>query len=233
MGEDASSETRQLRLDGARARSARRDRPGPGAPSRPQFAGPLGVLNTVMTGAPITHVRDDIYLVDVVARAQDEQRVSLVDLARPAGSAAQRPHGAAGPDRDVSISIRNIRWSGGATAFRRSRCRPTSSPARRRRRRCGRSRRRSTSCGPRLPDGLPDRVGGTVEESAKSQASVFAMVPADAVPDAAVPDGAAAQFQPRSPWCSASCRWASSASSALLIAPDGRSALSPFSAFWP
>ena len=34
-------------------------------------------LNTVMTGAPITQVRDDIYLVDVVARAQDEQRVSL------------------------------------------------------------------------------------------------------------------------------------------------------------
>ncbi len=34
-------------------------------------------LNTVMTGAPITQVRDDIYLVDLVARAQDEQRVSL------------------------------------------------------------------------------------------------------------------------------------------------------------
>ena len=34
-------------------------------------------LNTVMTGAPITQVRDDIYLVDIVARAQDEQRVSL------------------------------------------------------------------------------------------------------------------------------------------------------------
>ena len=37
-------------------------------------------LNTVMTGAPITQVRDDIYLVDVVARAQDEQRVSLSTL---------------------------------------------------------------------------------------------------------------------------------------------------------
>ena len=34
-------------------------------------------MNAVMTGAPITQVRDDIYLVDVVARAQDEQRVSL------------------------------------------------------------------------------------------------------------------------------------------------------------
>ena len=34
-------------------------------------------LNTVMTGSPITQVRDDIYLVDLVVRAQDEQRVSL------------------------------------------------------------------------------------------------------------------------------------------------------------
>jgi multidrug efflux pump subunit AcrB len=37
-------------------------------------------LNTVMTGSPITQVRDDIYLVDLVARAQDEQRVSLATI---------------------------------------------------------------------------------------------------------------------------------------------------------
>src|SRR5208282_5127246 len=37
-------------------------------------------LNTVMTGAPITQIRDNIYLVDVIARAQDEQRVSLSTL---------------------------------------------------------------------------------------------------------------------------------------------------------
>jgi multidrug efflux pump subunit AcrB len=30
------------------------------------------VLNTVMTGASITQVRDDIYLVDVIVRATDE-----------------------------------------------------------------------------------------------------------------------------------------------------------------
>jgi multidrug efflux pump len=35
------------------------------------------VLNTVMTGTPVTQVRDGIYLVNVVARANDEQRVSL------------------------------------------------------------------------------------------------------------------------------------------------------------
>src|SRR5499427_8058034 len=38
------------------------------------------VLNTVMTGASITQVRDDIYLVDVIVRATDEQRVSLATL---------------------------------------------------------------------------------------------------------------------------------------------------------
>jgi multidrug efflux pump subunit AcrB len=39
-----------------------------------------GVLNTVISGASVTQVRDDIYLVDVVARATDEQRVSLSTL---------------------------------------------------------------------------------------------------------------------------------------------------------
>ena len=37
-------------------------------------------LNAVMSGAPITQVRDGIYLVNVVARANDEQRVSLSTL---------------------------------------------------------------------------------------------------------------------------------------------------------
>ncbi|WP_340672420.1 efflux RND transporter permease subunit [Bradyrhizobium ottawaense] len=38
------------------------------------------VLNTVISGTPVTQVRDDIYLVDVVVRATDEQRVSLASL---------------------------------------------------------------------------------------------------------------------------------------------------------
>ena len=40
-----------------------------------------GVLNTVLSGVPVTQVRDDIYLVNVVARATDEERVSLDSLA--------------------------------------------------------------------------------------------------------------------------------------------------------
>ncbi|MFZ2092094.1 MAG: efflux RND transporter permease subunit [Pseudolabrys sp.] len=39
-----------------------------------------GVLNTVISGSSITQVRDDIYLIDVVMRATDEQRVSLDTL---------------------------------------------------------------------------------------------------------------------------------------------------------
>ena len=39
-----------------------------------------GVLNTVITGASISQVRDDIYLVNVIVRATQEQRVSLETL---------------------------------------------------------------------------------------------------------------------------------------------------------
>jgi multidrug efflux pump subunit AcrB len=38
------------------------------------------VLNTVISGSSVTQVRDDIYLIDVIARATDEQRVSLSTL---------------------------------------------------------------------------------------------------------------------------------------------------------
>src|SRR4029078_5622249 len=38
------------------------------------------VLNTVVSGTSVTQVRDDIYLVDVIARATDELRVSLDTL---------------------------------------------------------------------------------------------------------------------------------------------------------
>lgn len=40
-----------------------------------------GVLNAAIAGTPITQVRDDIYLVNVVARANDEQRASFQTLA--------------------------------------------------------------------------------------------------------------------------------------------------------
>jgi multidrug efflux pump subunit AcrB len=38
------------------------------------------VLNSVVSGSPVTQVRDGIYLIDVIVRATDEQRVSLSTL---------------------------------------------------------------------------------------------------------------------------------------------------------
>jgi len=134
-------------------------------------------LNTVMTGAPITQVRDDIYLVDLVARAQDEQRVSLdtiqsLQVPLPSG-------------RTVPLS-QIARFEFGQEyplVWRRDRV-PTltvqadviasSTPE-----------AATASLAPAveklqasLPAGYRIAVGGTVEESANSQASVYAMVPA-------------------------------------------------------
>ena len=61
------------------------------------------VLNTVISGIPSTQVRDDIYLVDVIARATDEAAGVARDVAPIAGSASQRPHGSAQPIRDLRI----------------------------------------------------------------------------------------------------------------------------------
>lgn len=134
------------------------------------------VLNTMISGAAVTQVRDDIYLVDVVLRATDEQRVSLDTL------------------RSVQVPVqggRTVPLSQFATfdytqtyplVWRRDRV-PT-----------------LTVQADVLPGVLPETVvraldpeiaklnaalpagyavatGGTVEESAKSQASVIAVVP--------------------------------------------------------
>ena len=64
------------------------------------------VLNTVTTGTPITQVRDNIYLVNVVTRANDEQRVALSTLR---ALQLPLPNGRTVPlsqDRDVRIRSR-------------------------------------------------------------------------------------------------------------------------------
>ena len=68
-----------------------------------------GVLNTVVSGAPVTQVRDDIYLVNV--RGPRHRRAARVALhpADPAGPAAQRPHRAAEPVRHRSSTPRTSR----------------------------------------------------------------------------------------------------------------------------
>ena len=61
------------------------------------------VLNAAVTGSTVTQMRDDIYLIDVVARATEEERIALSTLRTPAGPAAQRPDGRARPVRDLRV----------------------------------------------------------------------------------------------------------------------------------
>ena len=134
------------------------------------------VLNTVISGAPITQVRDDIYLVNVVARATNEQRGSLdglrnLQVALPGGQTVPLSQFASFEyDQEFPLVWRRDRiptltvqaaiagdklpesvvtsLSMAIENFRKS-----------------------------LPSGYSVVVGGTVEESQKSQASVLAVVP--------------------------------------------------------
>ena len=134
------------------------------------------VLNAVISGTPVTQVRDDIYLVNVVLRATDEQRVSLDSLRTlqvplPGGRTVPLSQFASF-EYDQELPI----------IWRRDRV-PTLTV-------------QAAIIGGNLPEGvvtslspaienlartLPPSyrvvVGGTVEESRKSQASVLAVVP--------------------------------------------------------
>jgi multidrug efflux pump subunit AcrB len=135
-----------------------------------------GVLNTVISGSTISQVRDDIYLVDVVVRATDEQRVSLSTL-----STLQVPLPSG---RTVPLSqFASFEYAQDyPVVWRRDRV-PTLTV-------------QADVVPGALPEGVVNAlapavdalnqslskpyniaVGGTVEESAKSQASVIAVVP--------------------------------------------------------
>jgi multidrug efflux pump subunit AcrB len=135
-----------------------------------------GVLNTVISGASITQVRDDIYLVDVVLRATDEQRVSIATLPT---LQVPLPNGRTVPlsqfatfeyeqdypliwrrDREPTLTVQAdvARGTLPATVVEER------SPE-------------VDALAKSLPPAYSIAVGGTVEESAKSQASVVAMVP--------------------------------------------------------
>jgi multidrug efflux pump subunit AcrB len=133
-------------------------------------------LNTVMTGAPITQVRDNIYLVDVIARAQDEQRVSLSTL-----RALQVPL----PDgRTVPLSqIASFQFDQEyPLIWRRDRLPTLTVQADVARNTSPEAAVQSLApaidkLNASLPPSYHIVAGGTVEESSQSQASVFAKVP--------------------------------------------------------
>jgi multidrug efflux pump len=135
-----------------------------------------GVLNTVMSGTPITQVRDGIYLVDVLMRATDSQRVSLSTLRNlqfPLANGRTVPLGQfASLDFDQEFPM-VWRRDGAPTLTIQADVTPGASPE-------------AVVAGLAPPiekfgAGLPPAyhiaVGGTVEESALSQASVYAVIP--------------------------------------------------------
>ena len=134
------------------------------------------VLNTVLSGTPVTQVRDDIYLVDVVVRATDEQRVSLSSLRSlqvpapggrtvPLSQFATFEYEQVQPliwrrDRVPTLTVLADIAAGVLPETAVSGVSPSVEALKK-----------------TLPDSYSIAVGGTVEESEKSQASVIAVVP--------------------------------------------------------
>ena len=133
-------------------------------------------LNGAVTGTPITQVRDDIYLVDVIGRAVGEQRVSLAQLQNleiplpngrsvPLSQVASFDYQQEQPlvwrrDRVPTITVRGDVAAGGSPEGVVAALAP-----------------QIAELSKGLPPGYHVVVGGTVEESARSQASVMAVVP--------------------------------------------------------
>lgn len=136
-----------------------------------------GALTGVVSGAPVTQVRDGIYLVNVVARATDEQRLSLSTLSTlqvmlPNGRTVPLSQLATFEYQQEYPSIQ--RRDGVPTLTVRADVAAGQLPE-----------TAVTALAPavaRLNATLPPSyridVGGVVEESGKSQASIIAVVPA-------------------------------------------------------
>jgi len=135
-----------------------------------------GVLNSVVTGTSVTQLRDGIYLVDVIARATDEERVSLETLRNvqvpltdgrtvPLSQLATFDFGQEYPliwrrDRVPTLTVQAEVAPGALPESVVATLAPQ-------------IEKLSAS----LPASYDIAVGGTVEESQKSQASVIAVVP--------------------------------------------------------
>src|SRR5262249_41967452 len=134
------------------------------------------VLNAVMSGTPITQVRDNIYLVDVITRAQDEQRISLSTLR---GLQLPLSNGRTVPLSQVAsfdfVQEYPLIWRRQRvpTLTVQADVAPGSSPEAAVRALAPAVAELTKD----LPKGYRIDVGGTVEESAQSQASVFDKVP--------------------------------------------------------
>jgi len=134
------------------------------------------VLNTVISGNTLTQVRDDIYLINVIARATDEQRVSLTTLRN---IQVPLPNGRTAPlsqfatfeyaqdfpvvwrrDRVPTLTVQANVKADALPETVVNELTPKIDALRK-----------------DLPAAYSITVGGTVEESQKSQASVIAVIP--------------------------------------------------------
>jgi multidrug efflux pump subunit AcrB len=134
------------------------------------------IVNTVLSGTVVTQVRDSIYLVDVVVRAQDAERVSLdtlrsMQVALPSGRSvpvSQFVSFSYGLDTPMiwrRDRVPNLTVAADVTPGTLPETVVTGlSPA-------------IEAFRKTLPAGYDVAVGGSVEESAKSQASVIAVIP--------------------------------------------------------
>ncbi|MGE5155304.1 MAG: efflux RND transporter permease subunit [Bdellovibrio bacteriovorus] len=134
------------------------------------------VLNTHVTGTTVTQVRDDIFLIDVVAREREGQRLSFSTLRTlevplpdgrtvPLDQVASFDYGQEYPmiwrrDRVPTLTVQADVVPGVLPDTVVADLTPA-----------------IDALNARLPAGYRIEVGGTVEESAKSQASVMAVVP--------------------------------------------------------
>ncbi|MGA8390834.1 MAG: efflux RND transporter permease subunit, partial [Burkholderiaceae bacterium] len=135
-----------------------------------------GVLNAAVSGTAVTQVRDDIYLVNVVARATDAERVSFQTLS---SLQVPTPSGRMVPLKQFASFVEEQEFP---LVWRRDRVPtltvradvnagvlPDSVVAD--------LRSRITDFGTKLPKAYKVETGGLYEESQASQASVFAVVP--------------------------------------------------------
>ena len=133
-------------------------------------------LNNIISGATVTQLRDDIYLIDLVTRAVPEQRASLttirtLQVALPNGQSvpltqlASIDYGQEYPmiwrrDRRPTLTVQADVAPGMTAATLVHALAP-----------------KMAELNASLPPGYRIAVGGTVEESGKAQASVLAVVP--------------------------------------------------------
>ncbi len=134
------------------------------------------VLSTVVSGAAISQVRDGIYLIDVKMRATDEQRVSLATLSNLQFSLPNGRVVALGQFATLDFEQEYpLIWRRDSvpTLTVQADVTPNVTPESV----TGALADAVAQLGAGLPKGYRIVTGGTVEESAQSQASVYAVVP--------------------------------------------------------